>query len=138
MALPANLPDFSNIAFGTHYRVTGLGRSVLLIHDRGRDLSMWEPLLPHVAPNLRVVSYDLLGHGRSAKPVGDLGWREWQEQLRMLRDYLKIEDAALVGVGLGAELARSFADDWAAADRHLSDYLEKFLAEPAFQATRAA
>jgi pimeloyl-ACP methyl ester carboxylesterase len=138
MTLPANLPEFANTAFGTHYRIAGAGRPVLLIHDRGRDLSMWDPLLPHLAPSLRVIRYDLLGHGRSAKPPGEVGWREWQSQLELLMSYLKIADAAVVGLGLGAELARALTDDRAAVDRHLSAQLETFLTEIAQLAIRAA
>jgi pimeloyl-ACP methyl ester carboxylesterase len=138
MTLPTSLPDLSNIAFGTHYRITGAGRPVLLIHDLGRDLSMWDPLLPRLLPELRVIRYDLFGHGRSAKPRGELSWREWRGQLEMLLGYLKIEDATLIGFGLGADLARSFTEGRTAADHHLPASLESFLNERALLLTRAA
>jgi (E)-2-((N-methylformamido)methylene)succinate hydrolase len=138
MTLPTSLPDLGNIAFGTHYRITGTGRPVLFIHDLGRDLSMWDPLLPSLLFGSCVIRYDLLGHGRSAKPRGELSWRQWQAQLEMLVDYLKIEDATVVGFGFGADLARSITEGMVASDRHLSLALESFLAESTLLITRAA
>ncbi|HWA45304.1 MAG TPA: alpha/beta fold hydrolase [Hypericibacter adhaerens] len=124
------LAEIRNIAFGTHYRIAGSGRPVLLIHDRGRDLAMWEPLLAPLAAGFRIVRYDLLGHGLSAKPAGELGWRDWEAQLRLLIDYLKIPDAVAAGIGLGAELAQAVTADRAALDRAFSEHVNRFIAEP--------
>jgi 3-oxoadipate enol-lactonase len=96
-------------ADGTHYRRSGSGSPVVLIHGVGADLEMWEAVAEHLAPLHDVVRYDMLGHGASAKPPGPYGLDEFVGQLRRLVDGLGIERFVLAGFSMGGLVAQAFA-----------------------------
>lgn len=80
---------------------------VALIHGLGltRD-STWGQIVPVLARQFRVLTYDLLGHGESALPEYQVTLSALSEQLRALMDELAIERAALVGFSLGGMINR--------------------------------
>src|SRR5437868_6300328 len=53
-----------------HFERTGNGEPVLLIHGLGSSTEDWEPQVSALAREYTVVSYDVRGHGRTAKPAG--------------------------------------------------------------------
>lgn len=85
------------------------GPALLLIHDFGMDLSVWDGLIPHLPKSLRVVRYDLRGHGGTdcPKPPYAMG-RLIRDAERVLAD-LAITDAAVLGLGLGGLIAQGLA-----------------------------
>lgn len=61
-----SLPDQSNlhaIEAGTH------GPWVVLLHGFGGIADVWQSIIDRLAPQARVIAYDLPGHGRSALPA---------------------------------------------------------------------
>src|SRR5262249_42309087 len=78
----------NGVISGTHYRRSGAGRTIILIHGVGADLEMWEPVAALLARDHDVVRYDLWGHGGSAKPPGPYDLDDFVEQLRCLVDGL--------------------------------------------------
>ena len=48
-----------------HYSDQGKGSVVLLLHGFLENSSMWENLIPHLIKRNRVISIDLLGHGKT-------------------------------------------------------------------------
>ena len=61
----------------------------------------------------RVVLPELLGHGRSDKPTHAYEYRMefWAEQTAALLDHLRLDQAVVGGVSLGANVALQFAND---------------------------
>jgi 3-oxoadipate enol-lactonase len=53
-----------------YYEVTGRGQPVLLIHGLGSSSRDWEWQVPALAERYQVITFDVRGHGRSAKPPG--------------------------------------------------------------------
>ena len=53
------------------YRAGGDGPLLVLIHGITSSSATWEPVLPLLAEHFTILAPDLLGHGDSAKPVGD-------------------------------------------------------------------
>ena len=100
---------------GTHYRRSGAGTPVILIHGVGADLEMWEPVAERLAPRQDVVRYDMLGHGASAKPPGPYRLDDFVGQLRRLGDELALPKFVLAGFSMGGLVAQAFA--LAAPDR---------------------
>ncbi len=100
---------------GTHYRRSGSGSPVVLVHGVGADLEMWEPVAERLAPLHDVVRYDMLGHGASAKPPGPYRLDDFVDQLRRLVDSLGVERFVLAGFSMGGLVAQGFA--LAAPDR---------------------
>ena len=47
------------------------GLPVVFANSLGTDLRVWDPLLPHLPAGLRIVRYDMRGHGLSDAPEGD-------------------------------------------------------------------
>ena len=89
----------------------GAGPAVALIHGLGLNRAMWQWQLPALVPHFEVLSYDLLGHGESAKPGGTPDLTMFSEQLLRLLDACGVERAAIVGFSLGGMIARRFAMD---------------------------
>ena len=89
----------------------GAGPAVALIHGLGLNRAMWQWQLPALMPHFEVLSYDLLGHGESAKPSGTPDLALFSGQLLRLLDACGLEQAAIVGFSLGGMIARRFAID---------------------------
>ncbi len=55
-----------------HHRLDGPSGAppVVLVHELGAPLELWEPQLPVLASRFRVLRYDQRGHGRSDVPPG--------------------------------------------------------------------
>jgi pimeloyl-ACP methyl ester carboxylesterase len=100
---------------GTHYRRSGAGTPIILVHGVGADLEMWEAVAERLAPRHDVVRYDMLGHGASAKPPGPYCLHDFIGQLQRLADGLAIPKFVLAGFSMGGLVAQGFA--LAAPDR---------------------
>jgi pimeloyl-ACP methyl ester carboxylesterase len=95
----------------TAYDLEGSGPTVALIHGLGLNRAMWQWQLPALVPHFQVLTYDLLGHGESANPVGVPDLTMFSEQLVRLMDRLRVARAAVVGFSLGGMIARRLALD---------------------------
>jgi pimeloyl-ACP methyl ester carboxylesterase len=88
------------------------GTPVVLIHgytDNARD---WVPLLPYLAPHLRLILVDLRGHGRSSKPECCYTRLDFAYDVKLLLDALHIERADIIGHSMGSIIAQTFAEYW--------------------------
>ena len=94
---------------GTRYRVEGSGPWLVLVHGVGMDHAMWAPVVAELAASHRVLTYDMLGHGQSAKPPGPYGLRDFVEQFLRLVDALGVPRFDLVGFSMGALVAQGVA-----------------------------
>jgi pimeloyl-ACP methyl ester carboxylesterase len=88
------------------------GRPLVLLHGLLLSQEMHRPLAQDLAARgNRVITLDLLGHGRSDRPR-DM-WRYsmaiYGEQVLALLDHLEIEQAAVMGTSLGANAALELA-----------------------------
>ena len=91
---------------GLFYEVSGAGEPVVLIHAFSVDRGMWAPQIAALERRVRVVRYDLRGHGKSEGPVAPYAPHE---DLRSVLDALKIDKATLIGLSAGATIAADFA-----------------------------
>ena len=53
------------------YRRAGSGEAIVLIHGLAGSSRTWQHVMPELAEQYDVIAPDLLGHGESAKPMGD-------------------------------------------------------------------
>jgi pimeloyl-ACP methyl ester carboxylesterase len=91
---------------------------VVLIHGQLMPRRMHEPLARAVAAEgFHVVTVDLLGHGRSDRPLDPKGYSmtAFGEQVLALLDHLGAEQAVIGGTSLGSNVSLEVAD--AAPDR---------------------
>jgi pimeloyl-ACP methyl ester carboxylesterase len=92
-----------------HYVDAGQGPAVALIHGLLGSHRNWDHLVDALAVERRVIAPDLLGHGASAKPMGDYSLSAHAAMLRDLFDHLGISSATIVGHSLGGGIALQFA-----------------------------
>jgi pimeloyl-ACP methyl ester carboxylesterase len=90
------------------YLDSGTGPAVLFIHGLLGSHRNWAHLVDALDTRHRVVAPDLIGHGASAKPMGDYSLGAHAATLRDLLDHLGIARVTLVGHSLGGGIAMQF------------------------------
>ncbi len=93
----------------THFVACGDGPPVVLIHGLGASFWNWWRNLPELARHFRVIAFDLLGCGASAKPAVRYTAEACTRQLVGLLDLLGIQRAALIGHSMGSRIALNTA-----------------------------
>ncbi|MDO4918893.1 alpha/beta fold hydrolase [Kocuria sp.] len=96
---------------GIHYRVTGSGAPVLLVHGIGRTLADWDAQHELLSGSFRVVSVDLPGFGGSERPSGAM---TLENLAARLAEFVRAQDIApvhLVGNSLGGAVAMQLTAD---------------------------
>ncbi|MFE4329815.1 alpha/beta fold hydrolase [Streptomyces sp. NPDC056831] len=83
--------------------------TVVLLHGLAGSTPWWDPVLPALR-DLHVVRVDLLGHGRSAKPVDGYGMAEQARRVGAVLDKLGVRRATVVGHSTGGAVATSLAE----------------------------
>ncbi|MGF0319171.1 alpha/beta fold hydrolase [Nocardia fluminea] len=114
----ATAPSRSGIHLHTdsgpvHVRVTGAEHALtlVLLHGFGASLHWWDAITPLLADRFRVVSMDLLGHGRSAKPAAGYRPSDHARAVAQVIDQLGVgEDLTVAGHSMGADVAIALAE----------------------------
>jgi pimeloyl-ACP methyl ester carboxylesterase len=91
------------------YRMGGQGPAVLLIHGLAGSARTWKDVTGLLVPHHTVVAPDLLGHGESAKPMGDYSLGAFASGLRDLMGVIGVERTTVVGQSLGGGVAMQLA-----------------------------
>lgn len=91
------------------FRMAGEGSALLLIHGMAGSSKTWREVMPRLAERHRVLAPDLLGHGESAKPMGDYSLGAFASGLRDLMGVLGVPRATVVGQSLGGGVAMQLA-----------------------------
>lgn len=85
------------------------GPALVFANSLGTDHSMWDPLLPHLPPGLRVIRYDKRGHGRSSVPPAPYTMGQLVSDAEAVCDALAVRDAVFVGLSVGGLIAQGLA-----------------------------
>ena len=91
------------------YQDVGDGPVLLLLHGIAGSGRAWREVLPALAKDFRVIAPDLLGHGESAKPIGDYSLGAYASGIRDLLGVIGIERATIVGQSFGGGVAMQLA-----------------------------
>ena len=83
-------------------------KTIVFIHGLGLNQDVWSW---HVSlfKNHNVLIYDLLGHGDSKDPEGEISLGLFADQLLQIINHIKLEKFILVGFSLGSMISRKFA-----------------------------
>ena len=81
---------------------------IVFIHGVGLTHEIWEPQLDYFKDN-SIVSYDILGHGKTPLNKSNISFDDFSEQLINLIDELKFDKIHLIGFSIGSLIARNFA-----------------------------
>ena len=81
---------------------------IIFIHGVGLTHEMWQPQL-NFFENYSILSYDILGHGKSTLTKKDISFDDFSDQIIELTGELKINKFHLIGFSIGSLIARNFA-----------------------------
>jgi pimeloyl-ACP methyl ester carboxylesterase len=91
------------------YRTAGAGPVVVLVHGLASSSETWGRVMPGLAEHATVIAPDLIGHGDSAKSLGDYSLGALANGVRDLLIALGHERATMVGHSLGGGVVMQFA-----------------------------
>ena len=98
----------ANISFSDQ----GKGTAVVLIHGFLENATMWKNVVPEISKRNRVVTIDLLGHGKT-DCLGYIHTMElFAEIIAAVLKALRIRKCVLVGHSLGGYIALAFAEKY--------------------------
>ena len=81
---------------------------LVFIHGIGLDHKMWEPQI-NSFNNHSIITYDLLGHGKTPYNKEEFTLNDFSNQLDDLIKFLKVDKINLIGFSLGSLIALDFA-----------------------------
>ncbi|MBO9532927.1 MAG: alpha/beta fold hydrolase [Solirubrobacteraceae bacterium] len=87
------------------YRRGGRGPTMVLLHGIASNNHTWDAVIGELAKTHDVIAPDLIGHGQSAKPMGDYSIGGYATVIRDLLLALEAERVLLVGHSLGGGIA---------------------------------
>ena len=82
---------------------------MLLIHGLAGSSKTWDGVIPLLAEHYDVIAPDLLGHGESAKPIGDYSLGAYASGLRDMLAVLDVASVTVVGHSFGGGVAMQLA-----------------------------
>ncbi|MCC9072681.1 alpha/beta hydrolase [Flavobacterium sp. F-65] len=92
------------------YSDTGKGTTIVLLHGFLENKTMWNHYVDVFSKNYRVVTIDLLGHGKT-EPLGYVHTMEDNaDVVKEVLSHLEINKAVFVGHSMGGYIALAFAE----------------------------
>ena len=92
------------------YSVSGQGKTITLLHGFLEDLTMWDTITPILSKRNRIITIDLLGHGKSEN-LGYIHTMEEQaEMVKALLKHLKLRKYTFIGHSMGGYISLAFAE----------------------------
>src|SRR6516164_6385107 len=92
-----------------HYKTSGSGPAVILLHGFAETSQMWVPILPSLAEKFTVIAPDLPGIGDSSIPGGGISMKGAAIRIHELVRSLNITKARVVGHDIGLMVAYAYA-----------------------------
>jgi len=94
-----------------HYVVEGQADrpALLFSNSLGSDLRIWDPMVPQLVSDFRLIRYDTRGHGLSEAPPPPYGAGELASDVVGLLDALQIKQAVVCGLSVGGVIAQQMA-----------------------------
>jgi pimeloyl-ACP methyl ester carboxylesterase len=115
-----------------HYRITGKGEPILLLHDETNSLQTWENWTKILSKNYQIISVDLPGYGLTgAHSRGSYSAFMYLGFLEKFTDAINLKSFVLCGNGLGGQIA------WFYTTEHLTKVKKLILLNaPGFEAKK--
>jgi 3-oxoadipate enol-lactonase/4-carboxymuconolactone decarboxylase len=86
--------------------------ALVLLNSIGTDMSLWEPVMPALRAQFRLLRMDMRGHGASDAPAGDYSLPMLAADVAAVLEEARISQAAVAGVSLGGMVAMQCALDF--------------------------
>ncbi|GIT90922.1 3-oxoadipate enol-lactonase [Jannaschia pagri] len=105
--------DHATAADGTrlYLRLEGppTGPALVLANSLGTDLHLWDAVLDNLPRGLRVLRYDMRGHGRSEVPPAPYAMGTLVSDAATVLDHAEITDSTFIGLSIGGMVAQGLA-----------------------------
>ncbi len=94
-----------------HYALTGPddGAPVVFANSLGTDFRLWDQLMPLLPEGLKILRYDMRGHGLTSAPESDYFMGDLVGDAAALMDHLGLKNAVFVGLSIGGMIAQGLA-----------------------------
>ena len=98
------------------YRVTGTGKTVVLIHGFGEDGEIWNEQVDHLKDHFRVIIPDIPGSGKGAVDSWQLtdSIEGYAEIIKAILGEEKIKACTMIGHSMGGYITLAFAEKYPA------------------------
>lgn len=92
------------------YKCLGKGKTIVLLHGFLESQKMWEPFLPVLSKEHKVITLDLPGHGKSESKGYVHSMELMAEVVEAVLTLEKIDQATIIGHSMGGYVALAFAE----------------------------
>ena len=95
-------------ANSTYYLLNKKNKTpIVFIHGVGLNHSIWSPQINYF--DHTIVTYDILGHGKTPLKQENISFNDFSVQLLNLINELRFKKIHLIGFSIGSLIARNFA-----------------------------
>lgn len=95
-----------------HYKVTGRGKAVVLLHGFIEEGSMWAPLVRSLSKTHKVLVPDLPGFGKSPLTTSELSMEWYAKQVYEMLKAEKVKTCVMLGHSMGGYITLAFAEKY--------------------------
>ena len=95
-----------------YYNDSGQGNSIILLHGFLESSTMWKDLESSLSKSYRIISPDLLGHGKSDCIDYIHTMEDMADGVLTIIDYLKIDKVTLIGHSMGGYVSLALAEKY--------------------------
>jgi 3-oxoadipate enol-lactonase len=94
-----------------HYREEGdpNGEPLVFSNSLGTDMRLWDQIMPLLPKGLRIIRYDMRGHGLTDCPDAPYSMGALISDAESLLDHLEVRDCLFVGLSIGGMVAQGLA-----------------------------
>lgn len=94
-----------------HHIVTGdpNGLPLVFANSLGTDYRIWDKVIARLPAGLKILRYDMRGHGLSDAPGGEYPMSDLVADAALLMDAMNMRDAVFVGLSIGGVVAQGLA-----------------------------
>ena len=92
-----------------HYRESGVGPPVVLLHESPLSGRIYEATLPYLGQRVRAIAPDTPGYGASEPPPEGIDIEGYAERLLLFLDAMQLDQVALVGNHTGGSIGIELA-----------------------------
>ena len=85
------------------------GPAIVFANSLGSTLAIWDAVISHLPASLRVIRYDLRGHGHSDVPDGPYSMGQLVSDAEAVCDAFEVREALFVGLSVGGMIAQGLA-----------------------------
>lgn len=92
-----------------HYKDAGSGEPLILIHTNGASSWQYAEILPLLLPRMRVIAWDMPGHGDSDAILRHYSVEDYADALAGFMDAVGLSSAHVSGCSIGGSICVAFA-----------------------------